>query len=69
MKEITKEGMDLLIKKGLIINSKKGFTDKEYNPVGFYRTKNKRYIENKFADFAKRTLCYEVLFDYNKSKI
>lgn len=54
MKEITKEEMEVLVDKKIIKNTSKGFTDKFGNEVGFYRTRNKRYIEDKFADMAKK---------------
>lgn len=54
MKEITKENVELLIKNKVIHNSTKGLVDKKGNIVGFYRTRNKRYIEDKYVDIAKR---------------
>lgn len=55
MKEITKEEMNLLVAKKIVHNSKKGYVDKYGNEVGFYRTRNRRYIEDKFADMAKKS--------------
>lgn len=54
MKEVTKEQMDLLIKNGVVHNSGKGFVDKNRTQIGFYRTRNKRYIEDKYVDIAKK---------------
>lgn len=54
MKEITKEEMELLIKKNIVHNSSNGFIDKYGNIIGFYRTRNKRYIEDKYVDIAKK---------------
>lgn len=54
MKEIKKEAVELLEKKNIIRNSSKGYVDKNGNKVGFYRTRNKRYIEDKYVDIAKR---------------
>lgn len=54
MKEITKEKMKLLVEKKIIHNSSKGYVDTNGDEVGFYRTRNKRYIEDKFADMAKK---------------
>ena len=54
MKEINKEAVELLEKKKIIRNSGRGYVDKFGNVVGFYRTRNKRYIEDKYVDIAKR---------------
>lgn len=54
LKEITKEQIELLIKNGVVFNSTKGFVDKNENQISFYRTRNKRYIEDKYADIAKK---------------
>ena len=54
LKEVTKEQIELLIKNGVVCNSVKGFIDKNKNQIGFYRTRNKRYIEDKYVDIAKK---------------
>ena len=54
MKEIKKEAVELLEKKNIIRNSSKGYVDKYGNKVGFYRTRNKRYIEDKYVNISKR---------------
>lgn len=54
MKEVTKEQVELLIKNGVVRNSSKGFVDKNENQIGFYRTRNRRYIEDKYVDIAKK---------------
>lgn len=54
MKEITKDQVNLLVKRNVIRNSNKGYLDKHGEPVGFYRTRNKRYIEDQYADMVKR---------------
>lgn len=46
--------MELLIKNKVVQNSSKGFVDKNKNQIGFYRTRNKRYIEDKYVDIAKK---------------
>ena len=48
--------MDKLIEKRFIKNTKKGLVDKRGYTVGFYRTRNKRYIEDKYADIAKKLI-------------
>lgn len=55
MKEIKKEDVELLISKKIIKNTTKGFVDKNNNQIGFYRTRNRRYIEDKYVDIAKKT--------------
>ena len=54
MKEIKKDDVELLEKKNVICNSSKGYVDRFGNVVVFYRTKNKRYIEDKYVDIAKK---------------
>lgn len=51
MKEISKEKVEQLISKNVIRNTVSGFADKNGRVIGYYRTKNKRYIEDKFADW------------------
>lgn len=54
LKEVTNEQMKLLIKNRIVFNSEKGFVDKNKRQIGFYRTRNKRYIEDKYVDIAKK---------------
>ena len=54
LKQISNEEMKKLINNKYVCNSNKGFVDKNRNTVGFYRTRNKRYIEDKFVDIAKK---------------
>ena len=51
MKEISKEKVEKLISKNVIRNTVSGLVDKNGRAIGYYRTKNKRYIEDKFADW------------------
>lgn len=53
MKEIKKEEVKLLEKNGVIRNTHKGYIGTNGYSVGFYRTRNKRYIEDRYADLAK----------------
>ena len=46
--------MELLEKRKIVRNSSKGYVDKFGNVIGFYRTRNKRYIEDKYVDIARR---------------
>ena len=56
LKEITKEGIEKLIKAGFIRNTNKGYINpKKGQPVGYYKTcGNHRYIEDFYADVAKK---------------
>lgn len=56
IKEITKEEINILIDRKIISNSSKGFTDKRGHIIGFYRTRNKRYIEDKYVNLAQKFL-------------
>lgn len=56
IKEISSEHVKMLEKNGIIRNSKKGYINQKGFTVGFYRTRNKRYIEDKYADLAKSLL-------------
>jgi hypothetical protein len=51
---ISKEEMNLLVSKGIIKNSSRGFIDRNGNLVSYYRTVNKRYIGDKYAGIAKK---------------
>jgi len=54
LKEIQKEELALLLRNKILKNTTRGIVDKRGLSVGFYRTRNKRYIEDKYADIAKR---------------
>lgn len=55
IKTITKKEIELLLEKKILFNTRNGIVDKDGNPAGYYITKNKtRYIEEKFADIAKK---------------
>ena len=59
LKEISKEGIEKLIKAGYLKNTDKGYVDSNGRTVGYYRTKGsskKRYIEDKFCHLAERGL-------------
>lgn len=56
MKEIKKEEIELLESKKIIRNSQRGYVDKFGNVIGFYKTRNKRYIEDKYVNIAQRLL-------------
>lgn len=54
LKQITKEEMTLLLDRGILRNSHHGIVDKNGFTVGFYRTRNKRYIEDKYVGIARK---------------
>lgn len=58
LKEISKDGIEKLIKAGFIKNTNEGYVNPKKNyRVGYYRTKGasgKRYIEDFYADMANR---------------
>lgn len=55
MKEITQAEISKLIDGGYIRNTYRGYVNAKTNsPCGFYRTRTKRYIEDKYANIAKR---------------
>lgn len=56
MKEVTKKEMDALIENKMVRNTIKGFVDQKGMVVGFYRTRHKRYIEDKYVDIAKKLI-------------
>lgn len=54
MKLITKEEMNVLFDKGILRNTNRGIVDRKEYIVGFYRTRNKRYIEDKYVNIARK---------------
>lgn len=54
MKEVTKKEMETLVNNDVIRNTTKGFIGKDGNEVGFYRTRHKRYLEDKYVDIARK---------------
>jgi len=54
LKQISNEEMKKLIDNKYLRNGSKGFVDKRGDTVGFYRTRNKRYIEDRYVDIAKK---------------
>lgn len=53
MRVITKEEMKILLENGILRNTNKGIVDCREYLVGFYRTRNKRYIEDKYVEIAR----------------
>ena len=56
MKEITKEELYALLENGVVRNTRKGIVNANGESTGFYKTRRKRYIEDQFADIAKRII-------------
>ncbi len=56
MKEISKKQINLLVKNGILKNTKKGYVDKNGEPSGFYRTVNKTFIQDKYIDIANNLM-------------
>ena len=46
--------MDILLKKGILHNSKHGYVDRYGNLASYYKTCHKTYIGDKYADLAKK---------------
>jgi hypothetical protein len=54
LKEISRKELDILVKNHVLSNTHRGLVNHCGNTVGFYKTRNKRYIEDRYADMAKR---------------
>ena len=53
IKVITNKEMKKLYQNGVIKQTSLGIVSKEGKPTGFYGTKNKKYIEDKYVDIAR----------------
>ena len=56
IKQISKQGIEKLLKDGVIINTNRGYVNpKNREHIGFYKTvHNKRYIEDYYADLVMK---------------
>ncbi len=57
IKEISKQGIEKLIAKGIIKNTKRGYVNGNGSEIGYYRTKgvsSKRYIQDKYIDMLEK---------------
>ena len=54
IKQITKEDMNILVKKGILHNSRNGYVDRYGNLASYYRTCHRIYIGDKYADLARK---------------
>lgn len=48
--------MNALMNNGILRNSHHGIVDKNGFTVGFYKTRNKRYIEDKYVAIAREKM-------------
>lgn len=53
MKEIKSNEMKELLQNKIVKSTNRGLVNENGDIVGVYRTRNKRYIEDKYADMAK----------------
>ena len=56
IKPITRKEINLLLKNKIIHNSHNGMVDSNNNPIGYYCTKTKIYIEDKYVKLARKNL-------------
>lgn len=61
MEQITKKQMDVLIENGILKNTREGIVTPDGMPTGFYQTRNKKYIEEKYVCIAKDLIVEKVL--------
>ena len=54
LKEINRKELDALVNNHYLHNTHRGLVNRSGNTVGFYKTRNKRYIEDKYVDIARR---------------
>lgn len=54
MKTITKNEFQKLLKHGMVKLTDNGVISAKGQPTGFYKTKTNRYIEDKYADMARK---------------
>lgn len=53
IKTITKEEIKALLENKIVFNTKYGIVDEKGYPTGYYCTRHKAYIEDRFADMAR----------------
>ena len=54
IKQISKQGIEKLLKDGVIRNTRKGYMNSNGECIGFRKTVHKRYIEDYFADLVMK---------------
>lgn len=50
IKQISKQGIEKLLKDGVIRNTRNGYVNSKGEHIGFYKTVHKKYIEDYYAD-------------------
>jgi len=61
MEPITKEQLNALIENGILKNTREGIINNDGLPAGFYKTRHKRYIEEKYLYIAKTLVTDKVV--------
>ena len=56
IKQITKEEVNVLLKNGVLKNTTDGLVNQKGYPTGFYTTRTKKYIEDKYVDIARKLM-------------
>ena len=55
IKQISKQGIEKLLSKGIIKNTDRGYVNRNGYEIGYYRTSGgKRYIQDKYIDILER---------------
>ena len=54
IKQISKQGIERLLKEGVIRNTRKGYVNSNGEHIGFYKTVHKKYIEDYYADLVMK---------------
>ncbi len=54
IKQISKQGIEKLLKNGIICNTCRGYVDSKGKYIGFYKTVHKRYVEDYYADLVMK---------------
>jgi hypothetical protein len=54
IKQISGEQVNKLVKKGIIKNTHNGYVNQKGMVVGFKLTRHKKYIEDKYANLARK---------------
>lgn len=56
IKTVTQSEMDYLVKNNILRNTKRGYVNSNGFVVGFYRTRTKRYLEDRYVDMARKSM-------------
>ena len=61
MEQITQEQINALIENGILRNTREGIVNTDGLPAGFYKTRHKKYIEEKYLYIAKTLVTDKVV--------